>query len=110
MGGKSKIARREIGKWLIMTLVTVDKKSEYGFNKELADRFCRMQNDFRWILANKEKLRQVYANKYIAVENQTVRFTGDTIEEILSKIEDKNEQIDDFLIEFIGKQQANLIL
>lgn len=93
-----------------MTLVTIDEKSEYGLDKVFVDRFCRLQNDFRWILVNKEKLRQAYANKYVAVENQTVRFTGETIEEILSKIEEKNEQADDFVIEFIGKQSANLIL
>jgi len=93
-----------------MTLVTVDKKPEYGLDKEFVERFCRLQTDFRWILSNKQKLMQAYANKYIAVENQTVRFTGDTIEEILSKIEQKNKQVDDFVIEFIGKQQANLLL
>ena len=93
-----------------MTLATVDKKLEYGLSKVFVDRFCRLQNDFRWVLAKKEKLRQAYADKYMAVENQIVRFTGETIEEILSNIENENEQVDDFIIEFIGKQQPNLIL
>jgi hypothetical protein len=93
-----------------MTLVEIAKKADSTLDEHFLKRYSRLREDFVWILANKEKLRTIYTNKYIAVENKTVRFTGDTIEELMSNIRIQNEQIDDFVIEYIGRLPANLLL
>lgn len=92
-----------------MTLVQVDRKADFIFDEASVKRFCRIQNDHNWIISHKKQLRQEHPNKYIAVENETVRFTGNTIEDLLSEIKTHEEQIEDFAIDFIDERPINFL-
>jgi hypothetical protein len=74
------------------------------------DRFSRLQSDYRWILTHKKQLREEYANKYIAVQNETVRFTGNTIEDLIAAMKSNNAQVDNFAIEYVSKHPVDFLL
>lgn len=92
-----------------MTLVQIDKRADFTLDEAMKKRFCRLQNDYNWVIAHKKQLRTEYPNKYIAVENEVVRFTGNTIEELISEIVSHKEQIDNFAIEYIGEYPVNFL-
>ncbi len=92
-----------------MTLVEIKKKTDDILDKDLQMRYRRLQEDFLWILTNKEKLRTKYANKYIAVENKEVKYANDTINGIIATIKRSGRQMEDFAIEYIGECPANLL-
>jgi len=92
-----------------MTLVEIRKKTDTVLDKELQMKYRRLQEDFLWILANKEKLRDEYANKYIAVENKEVKYSDDTINGIITKIKQSKRKVEDFAIEYIGECPVNLL-
>jgi len=85
-----------------MTLVQIDKKSEFALNDMLAKRFCRLQKDYEWILNHRDNLTTEFPNKYIAVENGVVRFVGDTVEGLMSEISHNHEQVENFAIDFLS--------
>ena len=93
-----------------MTLVQINKKADTTLNDEELKLFCRLQTDHIWILTHKEQLRKEYGDKYISVENQAVRFVGNDINDLISKIAKNKKQIDEFAIDFVGKYPANLLL
>jgi hypothetical protein len=92
-----------------MSVVIIRKRVDSILNKELLNRYRRLRQDLLWILASKEKLRLVYANRYIAVENKTVKFTDTTMEGILFEIHAAGRQVEDFTIEYIGEQPVNFL-
>jgi hypothetical protein len=92
-----------------MTLVEVRKGVDRTFDKQLLQKYSRVREDYLWILRNKETLRQKYANKYIAVQNKTVEFVGDTIPKITAKIKQSGKQVEDYAIEYIGEHPVNFL-
>ena len=92
-----------------MTLVEIKKKTDSILDKNFQMKYRRLQEDFLWILTNKEKLRSEYSNKYIAVENKEVKCTDDTIDGIIAKIKRSKRQVEDFAIEYIEECPANLL-
>jgi hypothetical protein len=93
-----------------MTLVQINKKADSMLSEAELKRFCRLQADYIWILTHKKQLRKDYADKYIAVEDQSVRFIGEDINDLLQNIIKNKKQVDDFAIDYIGKHPANLLL
>jgi hypothetical protein len=93
-----------------MTLVQINKKSDSRLNEAESKQFCRLQTDFLWILSHRDQLRNEYPGKYIAVENQSVRFVGNDINDLMSQIVKNNCQVDNFAIDFISKYPANLMM
>ncbi|MFB3888215.1 MAG: hypothetical protein ACE14S_01910 [Candidatus Bathyarchaeia archaeon] len=63
-----------------------------------------------WIVSNEAKLRKDFAGKYIAVENQTVRYVGRDIEELIANILKNRQHVYDFAIDFIGQYPTSLLL
>ena len=92
-----------------MSLVEIKKQVDPSLDREFLNKYRRLREDLLWILASKEQLRSTYANKYVAVENKTVKFTDTTIEGILFEIHAAGRQVEDFAIEYIGKQPANFL-
>lgn len=92
-----------------MNVVQTDEKTDFIFDEEMKKRFRRLQNDYKWIITHKNQLRSEYPNKYIAVENEKVRFTGNTIEELISEITAHKEQTDNFAIEYVAEHPANFL-
>lgn len=92
-----------------MVLVEIKRKTDITLNKELLVSYRRVQEDFMWILTNKEKLRTKYVNKYIAVENKEVKYTNGTIDGLIAKIKSSGKQVEDFAVEYIGESPVNLL-
>jgi hypothetical protein len=91
-----------------MAVVQIKKKTV--FDRTFLNRYDRLHNDYLWILTNTDKLRATYPNKYVAVENRTVKFSSGSIGEIMAEIKASNQQVDDFAIEFIGKRPVDFLL
>jgi hypothetical protein len=92
-----------------MALIQIDKKADFSLNDIQMKRFYRLQKDYKWILNHKKQLRREYPNKYVAVENEAVRYIGDTMEALMSEIAVNNEQIDNFAIEYLSEHSTNLL-
>lgn len=92
-----------------MPLIKVKKEKDHVFSKEFKREFHRLHADFRWVLDHMPELRSKYPNRYVAVKNKNVEYTGDTMEGIMEKIRQNNEQVDNFIIEYIEKQPVNLL-
>jgi hypothetical protein len=92
-----------------MALIEIRRQRGRTVDKNLLKTFQRLKADYLWVLKNEEKLRKSYGNKYVAVENQTVRFVDDSIEGLTSKIIDSNGHVEDYAIQYIGKSPVNLL-
>lgn len=92
-----------------MTFVQIDRNSEFALNDVVAKKFSRVQRDYRWILINRSNLIHQYPNKYIAVENQTVRFVADTVEALKVEINGHSEQVEDFAIEYLSSRPRSFL-
>ena len=92
-----------------MSLIKVIREIDPTLKKELLIKNRKLREDYLWIFANEEKLLKKYSNKYIAVNNKTVNFVSDTIEELMQIIETHNEQIYDFAVQYITKKPVNFL-
>ncbi len=92
-----------------MAVIQIDKKADFNIDSALLKRFHRLQNDYNWIISHKQQLRNEYPNKYVAVENKTVRYVGDSMENLIATITKNHEQIDNFAIEYISEHQTSLL-
>lgn len=92
-----------------VTFVQIDRNSEFALNDVVAKKFSRVQRDYRWILINRSNLIHQYPNKYIAVENQTVRFVADTVEALKVEINGHSEQVEDFAIEYLSSRPRSFL-
>jgi hypothetical protein len=92
-----------------MTLIQARKEKGYSLNNDQQKLFCRLQNDYNWIISHRKQLRLDFPDRYVAVENQSVRFTGDTIEALIAEITKNNEPVDNFAIEYISEHPTSLL-
>ncbi|XHH08596.1 MAG: hypothetical protein ACFCUE_13655 [Candidatus Bathyarchaeia archaeon] len=92
-----------------MTLVQIDKQAGFSIDNALVEKFCRLQNDYKWIISHNKKLRKEYPNQYIAVENQSVRYAEKTVEALMASITKNSEKVENFAIEYINQQPNKLL-
>lgn len=92
-----------------MTLVQVGKKSDFCLTDIQTKRFSRLQSDYQWIYSHKKQLRSQFPEKYIAVQNATVRYTADTIEQLMTTINTNGEQVVNFAIEYLSQHPTNFL-
>jgi len=79
-------------------------------NRDLAMKFKRYTRDYNWVQDNRDRLKEKYNNKYIAVKNFKVHYTADTMPEMVRKILESGDEVGDFIIEFITDKPLSLIL
>lgn len=83
---------------------------EPELRKRLLEKNRKISEDFAWIFSNIENLRKEFPDKYIAVEDKTVKFSAETIEALMSKIKEANRITDDFSIKYVKAEEATLLL
>jgi hypothetical protein len=93
-----------------MALVQINRRADTTFDKKEIERFCRLQTDHMWIITHKTQLRKEYPNKFVAVENQTVRFVAKDMNKLITSISKNHKPIDDYAIDFISQHPTNLLL
>lgn len=89
--------------------VEVKQQTNSAFNKELLKSYRRLREDYLWIFSNEDKLRTTYPDNYIAVEDKSVKFSGGSLEVVIEKIKESGEQVEDFIIEYMGTRRVNLL-
>jgi len=67
------------------------------------------QND-RWLHENIDRLRDKFANKFVAVKNKKVIVYSAEIDDLIKKLEKKKEKPNEVLIEFINTKDFKLLL
>jgi hypothetical protein len=92
-----------------MAVIEIKKHKNRTVDKTLLNTYYRMSDDYAWILANMEKLRKSFPDEYIAVQSKTVRFANESIQGIIRNITDSGEQVENYAIEYIGKQRVNFL-
>jgi len=68
------------------------------------------EEDSKWISEKYDELRMKYEGKVFAVRNKNVIEHAESIEELLDKLEKKNENVASLLIETIPRRDLSLIL
>lgn len=92
-----------------ITLVQVDKKTHFCLTDVQTKRFTRLQNDYNWILSHIKQLRSEFPNKYIAVQNETVRFSADTVDKLIDSIRESQEQVQNFAVEYMSERPTSYL-
>ncbi|MEM2842141.1 MAG: DUF5678 domain-containing protein, partial [Thermoproteota archaeon] len=69
-----------------------------------------IKEDSKWISQEYNELRGKYEGKVFAVRNKNVIEQGESIEELLDKLEKKGENVAFLLIETIPRKDVSLIL
>lgn len=87
----------------------IKREIDPALEKELMKSNRKLREDFLWIFANEDKLREKYANKYIAVNNKRVVFADDTMKDIITEINSAKKQLQDFAIQFITDKPVNFL-
>lgn len=88
----------------------VPNLKDLGFNKEeLEERAKFMLENLRWFDKNKEKLKKLYANKYIAIFKEQIVDSDDELNDLKEKLEANNFELDKILIEFVHPKDLLLI-
>ncbi len=86
------------------------KLRDLGFDKEeLGKKAKMMMENLRWFDKNKEALKKIYINKYVAIYNEEVVESDDELEGLRGKLEFSEFELDNILIEFINPKDLLLI-
>jgi|YelNatPaOPRAMG01_1025707.scaffolds.fasta_scaffold222292_1 ATP-dependent RNA circularization protein (DNA/RNA ligase family) len=65
------------------------------------------EEDRKWFIENKRKLREKYSNLFIAIANKQVIATSKNVEELVKKLRENNQE--DALIEFIEPEDTIVV-
>lgn len=71
--------------------------------------FREYSGDFYWILNNIDTLTEKYPNKYIAVKNEQIIASDDSIKQLLTRFKKEGKNPDDYVIEFIQKGEIKYL-
>lgn len=66
--------------------------------------------DSKWVSEKYDELQKRYEGKVFAVKNKTILSHADTIEELLSELEKKSENMGFLLIEAVPPRNVSFIL
>jgi len=66
--------------------------------------------DQEWIFENMEVLLQKYPELHIAVKNEKIVYSGNTIDELIMLIEADGLEPENFVIEFITPKSTSFLL
>jgi len=78
-----------------------------AYDRELSERLKRYAEDFNWVQDNMRDLTEQYLKKYVAVKDRNVRYVADSMKEMVEKILSDDEEISDYIIEYMqGKNQS----
>jgi ATP-dependent RNA circularization protein (DNA/RNA ligase family) len=79
-----------------------------GFPEELIkQKLKKAEEDRKWFIENKRKLREKYSNLFIAIANKQVIATSKNVEELVKKLRENNQE--DALIEFIEPEDTIVV-
>jgi len=70
----------------------------------------RVEKDSRWLSENYEEIQSKYEGKIIAIKDSQIICEGNTMDEVLNKLEKKGENISFLLIESIPPKDVSFIL
>jgi len=65
------------------------------------------EEDRKWFIENKRRLREKYSNLFIAIANKQVIATSKNVEELIKKLRENNQE--DALIEFIEPEDTIVV-
>lgn len=93
-----------------MALEEFQKTRDTLLDRQLQKTDNRIRKNYLWIFAHIDELRKDFPDKYIAVDDEQVRFSADKIDALITEITSANRNVEDYVIEFVGKKPLNLLL
>jgi len=72
--------------------------------------FQKFVKNMKWFQSNYEKLRQLYAGQYVAVNDGKVVMHGEDARALVKELRGEYKDIGAFVIEFVSKEKIELIL
>lgn len=76
----------------------------------LIRRMKMFEKNTEWLSKNCDELQEKYDGKVFAIKDQRVIQTADTVEELIKKLEAKNEDITFLLVEKLPPRDVSFIL
>jgi hypothetical protein len=74
------------------------------------EEFRNFEKNLKWFQDNYEKLRELYAGEYVAVNNENVVVHGKDARVLIKKLRESHTDIGAFVVEFVSKDKMELIL
>jgi hypothetical protein len=82
---------------------------EPRYEKDLMDRLSKYSRDYNWIKDNHSELLKEYPRKYIAVRNRKVLYHGETMKELIDRMQVRSEDPSEFAIEFLTDEKCTFL-
>ncbi len=79
---------------------------EPRYEKGLMDRLTRYSRDYNWIKDNHSELLKEYPREYVAVRSQRVLYHGETMKELVDRMQVRSEDPSEFAIEFLTDENT----
>lgn len=64
----------------------------------------------KWLYENYEKLRETYANKYVAVDDQCILDSDKDMKLLIKRLKKNSKNINEIMIELINSKNIKLLL
>jgi hypothetical protein len=93
-----------------MALLEFQRTKDATVNAQLLKQDNKVRENYLWIFANIEELRRNYPEKYIAVEDKSVKYFADTMDSLISNITSNHRKVEDFVVDFVSTKPINLLL
>jgi hypothetical protein len=93
-----------------MAVLEFQRTKDSTVNAQLLKQDNRVRENYLWIFANIEELRRDYPEKYVAVENKSVKYSADTMESLISNITSNHRKVEDFVVDFVTNKPISLLL
>ncbi|OYT56001.1 MAG: hypothetical protein B6U77_00585 [Candidatus Hecatellales archaeon ex4484_218] len=91
-------------------IITLHRESEIMDDSQILEILKRVEKDSRWLSENYEEIQSKYEGKIIAIKDSQIICEGNTMDEVLNKLEKKGENISFLLIESIPPKDVSFIL
>jgi len=72
--------------------------------------FRKFENNMKWFQDNYEKLRELHAGEYVAINNSEVVMHNKDVRTLITQLREQYKDIGAFVIEFVSKEKYELIL
>jgi len=72
--------------------------------------FKQFERNMKWFQDNYDKLRDLYADEFVAINNNKVIMHNKDARSLIRSLRDKYVDIGAFVIEFVSKEKLELIL
>lgn len=92
-----------------MSTILLKSRLDPALEQDLLTQYNNLRADYLW-LAKSRKVKSDYKDKFVAVKNKHVVYSGKSIYKMLEKIEKSGDKPESFAIHYVRKRPSCLLL